>query len=486
MTMSLKSRALKGTVWVGLATYVSLILNFSLTLVLAKVLSPTEWGLIGITNMIILTTLRLNEAAFGQSLIYRTKNVTESANTVFLLAIMWGAGIWLVILLAAAPIARFFNAPAASSLIRTMGIVIPISAFAIAPAALLEKSLNFRTKVIPEITSLISYALLAIALGAFGWGAWSVVCARIAQAIISTTIVWLISGWRPQRYFNRSIASEVMDYGKDLLAASVLVVIFLNIDYVFVGRLLGTTVLGYYVFAFTLANFPREMISPVIQRVSFPLYVRVQHDKQRLTTWYMRTLKYSALLAFPAAMGLIAVTPDFLAVFSSGKWLPAALLVQIFSVYGLFRSLVALSSNVLMAVGKQALLPRLQFVYVMTVAILLWPAITHLGAPGASLMMTVVQSIGSIIALALVNHHLSISWTRLLKTLAPSFLASMAMLGVIVLVRPYLAQTFLTVLIEMVVGGSIYLVSLLIITGGAIYHDIADLTRPLLQGNRQK
>jgi O-antigen/teichoic acid export membrane protein len=357
---------------------------------------------------------------------------------------------------------------------------------AIAPSALLEKDLNFRIKVIPEIISLISYASIAIILGAFGWGAWSIVCARITQAILNVIIVWLVSGWRPQWYFNRSIAAEVLDYGKDLLAASIFVVIFLNIDYVFVGRLLGTTALGYYVFAFTLANFPREIISPVIQRVSFPLYVKVQHDKQRLATWYVQTLKYSALLAFPAAMGLIAVTPGFLAVLSSGKWLPSVLLVQVFSVYGLFRSLVALSSNALMAVGKQTLLPRLQISYVLAVAILLWPAIMYFDLLGASLVMTLVQSIGSIIALVVVNYYLSISWIRLLKTLAPPFLASVTMLSTITLIRSHLPQTALTVSIEIVIGGTIYLLSLLIITGGAIYYDIADLTRSFVRENRQK
>jgi PST family polysaccharide transporter len=484
--MSLKSIALKGTIWVGVATYSNYVLNVVSTLVLAKLLSPAEWGLVGIANMVVLTIQRLNETSLGQSLIYRTRQIEESASTVFFLATAWGIGVCMVILLAAAPIARFFDAPEANGLIQGMSSVIFISALAIVPSALLEKELNFRTKAFPEIISLISYVSTAITLGSFGWGAWSIVWARIAQAVLNTAIVWFASGWKPQKCFSRSIATEVIDYSKDLLAASIFVVIFLSIDYAFVGRLLGTAALGYYVFAFTLANFPREIISPVIQRVSFPLYVKVQYDQQLLANLYMRTLKYSALLAFPAAMGLIALTPDFLAIFYAGKWLPSILLVQIFSVYGLFRSLVALSSNVLMTIGKQALLPRLQFAYVVTVAILLWPAITYLNVLGASLLMTLVQSIGSIIALALVNHYFSISWARLLKTLSPAFVASAVMLGVIVLTRPYLPQTILTMLTKIAAGGSIYLIGLLVITGGAVYYDIIDLTRSFQQRNRQK
>jgi len=377
-------------------------------------------------------------------------------------------------------IACFFSEPGAKPVIQVMAITLVISSFGTVPSALLEKELEFRKKVLPEILPIVGYALTAIGLAAAGLGVWSIVWGRIGQATLTVILMWAASRWRLRLSFDRQIAGEILDYGKHILGGSILNVVFLYIDNAYVGRLLGITALGFYTFAFSLANLPTQSITPIVNRVAFPSYIKLRGNQADLSNAYLRSLRLVSMITFPATLGLAAISSDLLQVLYTDKWAHSILLVQILSCYALFRSIGGLPGNVFLTIGKQSLIPKLMLVYVSVVAFLLWPATRWLGTTGTSLVMTSVMAIGSTVWLALVNHYLAIPLERFIENLAPQAAASAIMVGWLLILNRLLGESPLNLGVLITGGVGVYVGTILLITKGGAYKEVADVVKTLL------
>jgi O-antigen/teichoic acid export membrane protein len=478
--LSLKTRAIQGVFWAATSIFGARLLNLLATLILAKLLAPSDFGLVAIAHLVVMTAQVFRDLGLAQALIYRSDDAKEAANTAFFLVIAWGMLLYLLISIIASRIALFFSEPSAKLVIQGMALTLIISSLGTVPAALLEKELEFRKKVLPEIISTAGYALTAIGLAAAGLGVWSIVWGRIGQAALTVVLMWTASRWRLKLSFDRHVAGEILNYGKHILGSFILNIVFLYIDNVYVGRLLGITALGFYAFAFDLANLPMQSVTAIIHKVSFPTYVKLREDRGSLASAYLQSLKLTSLITFPAAMGLAILSPDLLWVLYADKWASSMVLVQILSFYGLFRSIGGLPSNIFLATGKQHLLPRLQLVYVGTVAVLLWPATRWLGTMGTSLVMTSVIAIGAAVFLALANHYLDIPLSRLIRTLMPQVIASAVMVSCLLLIGSLFEMSLFVLLALVATGAGIYLLSILLITKGEAYKEIADVVKTLL------
>ena len=478
--MTLKTRAIQGAFWTAASIFGGQLLNLLTTLILAKLLAPSDFGLVAVALLVVTTAQIFRDLGLAQALIYRTDHIEEAASTAFFLVIIWGMLLCFLISLMASQIALFFNEPGATAVIQVMALTLVISSFGTVPSALIEKELEFRKKVLPEILPIVAYTLTAVALAAAGYGVWSIVLGRIGQATLTAILLWRAARWRLRLSFDRDIAVEILDYGKHIIGGSILNVIFLYIDNAYVGRIAGVTALGFYTFAFALANLPTQTITPTINKVAFPSYVKLRENHGDIASGYLKSLKLVSVMTFPATLGLATIAPDLLQVLYADKWNPSILLVQILSIYALFRSIGALPGSVLLTIGKQSLIPRLMVIYVVSASILLWPATTWFGATGTSLVMTSVMGIGSIVWLALVNRYLVISLKRFVMHLAPQIVASVAMVGWLLILESLLGESLLSLLILIGSGAVLYITSLLLLTRGEAYKEVATVTKALL------
>jgi O-antigen/teichoic acid export membrane protein len=292
--------------------------------------------------------------------------------------------------------------------------------------------------------------------------------------------MWLASRWRPRFLFDKRAAIEILDYGKYIVGGSILNIAFLYIDNAFVGRLVGVTALGFYTFAFSLANLPTQTITPTINKVAFPVYVKLRESQADLASAYLRSLKLVSMITFPASLGLAAVSSDLLQVLYADKWNPSISLVQLLSIYAVFRSIGALPSSVLLTIGKQALIPRLMLIYLGITALLLWPATTWFGLPGTGVVMTGVMGVGSMVWLGLANRYLAIPLKRFSKSIAPQLVASAIMVGWLVTLGTVTEESFLTLSILISTGALLYLLSILLLTKGEAYQEIVAVVKALL------
>lgn len=424
--MTITNKAVKGVFWVTASTIVARSLRFLTTLILAKLLLPSDFGLLAIGLLVINCIVLFRDLGLGHALVQRQLDIQEAADTAFMLNLV-SAFIFLILINLFAPLlAKFFRNPAVEPIVRVLSLAIVIDALGIIPSFMLDKQLAFRKQFLPETISTFGYCLIAITLAFLKFGVWSIIYAQIISSIILAYTLWKVTNWKLSLIFNRKLASELFLYGKYIIGMNLLIFGITNIDNAFIGRFTDTKNLGFYTFAMTIANLPVINISYIIGRVTFPTYSHIQKDRELLYKTYFNTLKHASLLVVPISFGIFIFFPELLRIFYADKWLPAIPLLQILTFYGLFKALASISGNILMAVGAVKRLLLLE-AFSLTVAILLlFPVTKNYGVFGISILMTLVMLFNNIVICIMVNKYIHASLRSYIKIILPYAIISVA------------------------------------------------------------
>lgn len=474
--MSLKVKAFRSFFWASFSNIGLKLISPLATFVLAGLLTPTDFGLVAIANLILATIQAIQDFGLSQALIRWTDKTTlqKAADTTFLLVMVWSSLLYGAVVLSAPLTARFFNEPQVAGVIQILGISLLTTAFGSVPNTLLEKQLNFKKKVLPEMLPVTVYIAVSISLALAGWGVWSIVYGRVIQSTISSIMMWLVSKWRFGFSFDFGIARTLIGYSRPLLFTSFLTIAFLYVDNTYIGRMLGVNALGYYAFAFNLANLPVTSITFVVNRVSFPSFVELHEQARPLNTAFLYSIRMIVLVILPLILGQIALMPEALYIFYGDKWIPSFLPLQILSVYALFRSIGGLPSAILMTLGQHHIIPKLIALYVIMAMVLLWPATRFGNIVAVSVVMSSILTVGSIIWLVLANHYLSISWTQFVTNILPYTLAALLMFGSVWFISHTLPVNFISLVVSVVIGGVTYLTGVFIFTKGRALQEVKE------------
>ena len=365
-------------------------LQLAMLVVLARLLSPEEFGLMGIALLVIAALTRFSQLGLDQALIQHPEDdVDDYFGTVWILSILRALAIAGVAFFSAPYVADFFGEP--------RGVVVPLlSVIALGPiarglenpaAVYFEKDLEFHKQFLlvvsragTRVTVSIGYALVDPSVYALAYG---YVAGYTAQTVFSYV---LADRWfRPS--FDVEKARELIDYGKWLVGSGILSYLYGEGDDVFVGRVLSTTALGYYQLAYRLSNAPATEVAQTISKVVMPAYSKIQDDIPAVREGFRRTLRLSTLVAFPLGVGIIVVADPFVATFLGSQWGPMVVPMQVLTVYGLLRSLRTPAAPLFKALGRPDFMTKLQVVTLVVMAIAIYPLTVtlDLGLVGASL-----------------------------------------------------------------------------------------------------
>ena len=457
--MSLKEQTVKGAFWSAASTLISKGVLFFTTLILAKLLVPEDFGLVAIATITINFLSTFRDFGIGQAIIFADENRRESyARTAFFLLPASGLIFYILIFVFSGTIASFFSAPEASLILKVMGINVFISSLSVVPMSLLEKDLSFKKRFFPEAVPAFFYIVIAIILAILGLGVWSIVFASIVQISLTSLFYFIVSPWKPRINLDISVAKEILSYGKHLVVGSFVIFAFTNLDNVFVGRILSTTALGFYAFAYNIANFPAVQITHTINKVLFPAYSTIKSEPEKLKSAYLNSLRTISSITLPISALIITLSPNLLVTFYQDKWLGAILPLQILGFYGLIRSLGATTGNIFLATGKPAKIPFYTIIELVIFLITIYPLTTNFGISGAAISVTFSLLIGTIMALTDVQNSLSINYRELLKNQGPTFLSTFVSASIVVWVQKL---TFLgnSGILNLVISGFILLAS---------------------------
>lgn len=423
--MSLKREVGVGLFWVTISTIGSKGLAMLRKLILARLLFPKDFGLVGYATLIIGALDLFRELGFSSALIYRKDDIEEAANTTFVALIMSSIFLYVVTWVAAPLAARFFRNNELITVLRVLCLTFVVSAISQVPLTLLAKGMGFKNKVIPEIISGLGGLILSVALAALGYGVWAIVYGQVLSSVMLSALVWFFCSWRPTLVFSWRVAKELWEYGKSIVGFQIMVFFITNIDSTFIGRFLGDNALGTYNLSYELSNLPATHLSRIVGQVMFPAFSKVQHDLNRLREAFFQSMKYVSLVAVPISIITIFFAKAFIEEAYGAKWYWAIQPLQFLAIYGLARSIAVNMGNVFKAGGKPNWLMYIAGVRLAVMAIFLYPVILLDGVRGVAWLSAIVSVVDWVASMILTNRIISASWTRYARILVPMLVVAL-------------------------------------------------------------
>jgi len=389
---SLTQQSIAGGVWMGLTNVLSRGLQIVMVLILANLLTPGQFGLMGIALLVISAINRSTRLGLNDALIYNeNKNVNAYLNTAWMLNI--GRGIILagIIFILAPFLSKVFGEPRTASILPVMALGPLVYGFRNPGIVYFKKKLKFRRQFIFEVSGAVAQFVIAVGFAVVSQTVWALVVGYLATSWTRTITSYFLHDYSPRPTFDLSLAKELVDYGKWVTGSHALSFIKNEGDDAFIGWFLAAASLGYYQMAYRLANAPATEISHVVSGVAFPAYSKIQDDPEALRSGFLRVVSLSTLIAFPAGIGIAVVAPTFTQVFLGSEWLPMVLTMQLFALYGTCRAFVSTFGSVWRAVGRPDLQTKMQAVSIVGMGIGIYPATQAYGIAGAAATILLIN-----------------------------------------------------------------------------------------------
>ena len=362
MTDSLRQKTVKALSWSFIETVVQKGMQFMIGIVLARLLFPEQFGLIGMLMIFMALSQAFLDSGFGAALIQKQEITQTDICSVFYFNIVVGLAAAGLLYLAAPLVAAFYGQPILTPLTRALSLTIVINSFGLVQSTLLVKHINFKTQTKVSLIAGALSGIIGITLAARGYGVWSLAVQQISSALFRTVCLWLYSAWRPILVFSLTSLRNMFGFGSRLLVSSLLRQIFENIYLVVIGRLFSATALGYFTRAKTFNDLPSQTLSGMVGRVTFPVFSTMQDDHDRLKRGLKKAMTTLVLVNFPMMIGLAVVARPLVLALLTEKWAPCVPYLQLLCVVGLLYPVHAMNLNVLQALGRSDLFLRLTII----------------------------------------------------------------------------------------------------------------------------
>lgn len=374
---SLKGKAIIGVGWSTMENVARYGITFVVTLVLARLLGPDEYGLIGIVSILINVFNAIVDSGLTAALV-RKKNVNNTDySTVFVANFVISVFLSIVLFFLSGYISVFFSRPELKVLTEVMSVVIVINSLAIVQKARLTREINFRIQTKISVIATILSGILGIALAYMGYGVWALVWQQISSQLLITILLWYFNRWRPQLIFSIESFKELWGFGWKLLASSLIGTIWDEVFSIVIGKCYSPSSLGLYTRARQFASLCSSNINTVVQRVSYPVLSSIQDDKERLKNGYERVIKMTMLPTFVLMVGMAAVAKPMIVVLIGEKWIGCIPMLQLICFDMMLYPLHALNLNAIQVLGRSDLILKLRIIKTIIATSVLIVGIVH-------------------------------------------------------------------------------------------------------------
>ena len=353
---------IKGIGWSFADNIASSGITFLVGLVLARLLTPKEYGIMAMIAVFIAVSNSIIDSGFSNALIRKTRIERVDYNTVFYFNLTVSILIYTLLYLAAPAISVFFKESVLVEIIRILGLVLIINAFSVIPRTQFVRDVNFKTQTKVSLISSISSGVFGIGMALGGMGVWSLVGQQLSRQFLNTLFLWIYSKWYPVWEFSRKSFKELFEFGSKLLLSGLLDTIYKNIYYIIIGRFYTSAQLGQYTRADQFNMIFSSNLTSVVQRVSYPVLSSIQEEPERLREAYQKVIKITMLITFACMLGLAAVAKPLILILIGEKWLPAVYFLQIICFSGMLYPLHAINLNILQVKGRSDLFLKLEII----------------------------------------------------------------------------------------------------------------------------
>jgi len=413
---SIQDRVLSGIGWKVVSTAGLQLSRVTTAVLLARLLSPHDYGVAGMVLVASGLVLVFADLAFGSALIQREHLTEVDRSTIFWTNIAGGLLFTAAGVALSGPVADFYHEPAVKPLFAAFSVTFVVTALSATHSALLTREMNFRSLELRQLLSYLIGAVVGITLAARGAGAWAIVMQQIVIAAGSTILLSVFAPWRPKFLFSLTSLRSMAGFSGRLFVSRILFYLNRNVDNILVGRWLGSAALGFYSLAYNVMLLPFNQIASPIQDVLYPAFARMQDDPERIGRGWLRVNRVVAAISIPALVGLVIVSPDFVPLVLGRRWNPAVPVVQILCWVGLLQSLQRMNSSILAARDRTQALMRYSVV-VLAVSVAAFVSGLHWGVVGVAAAYAISST--------LVEPYYTLLTLRSLEMPIRTFLASL-------------------------------------------------------------
>ncbi|WP_152267599.1 MOP flippase family protein [Agriterribacter humi] len=435
------SKTKKGLKWSVIDQVVRQFITLVISGILSRLLTPAEYGLLGMVTVAIGFLQVFKDIGLGSSIIQKQGITAEEQSTIFWLSIMIGLVLALMLVLTAPLIADFFNEPQLTLLIRVMSLNFLFSSMAIVPDALIQKAIDFKSYFYRNLGTTLLGGLLGIGLAFKGFGVWALVGQSLLTSFAGLIISFRMVQWRPQWIFNKTLLKSHLRFSLPLLGDSSINYWVRNIDNLLVGKFLGAVSLGIYNRAYGLMLLPLRQISSTISRVMFPSFALIQHDAALIWDQYCKMMSLVAMATFPLMAFLGVYAHEVILIVYGPGWMEVVPLLKILSFLGAVQSIATLAGPVYYAKGKTLLLFRVGLVSktLMIAGIIL--GLVYGGLTGMVWCYLLSSMIAFFVEVYFVCYMLFKKITDFFTNVAPEFIASLLYLGILLIAKYWYGNT---------------------------------------------
>ena len=422
---SLKQKAAASMVWTAFSKYSHMAIQFVSGIILARLLTPYDYGCIGMLSIFMVLAEAFIDGGFGSALIQKKNPTQEDYSTIF----FWNIGVAVVmyaILFFCAPaIARFYDIPLLCSVLRVQALVLFIYAFNIIQKNQLRKNLNFKTLAIVSVSTSLLALGITIYMAYNGFGVWALVTQNLIVAAIPAIVYWFYMKWRPIWTFSWKSFKELFGFGFYMFLTHLVNRFCSKLTGLLIGKVYSPTTLGYYSKATGTEHLASNSISSIMTQVTYPLYSKVQDDKEAMANMIKRLTMTIAYITFPMMFILILTAKPIFVLLYSERWLVSVPYFQVLCLVGLSDCLQAVNTQTLAAIGKSKLMFQWILVKRGVGLVFMIGGLYFFGMKGLLIGTVVYNWFSYFVNIGLVSKYIGYKWTKQIQHLLPMGIVSL-------------------------------------------------------------
>ncbi|MBQ3944577.1 MAG: lipopolysaccharide biosynthesis protein [Alphaproteobacteria bacterium] len=423
-TKNLKQKAAAGMVWTAFQKYSKIIIQFISGIILARLLTPFDYGCIGMLSIFMVLAEAFIDGGFGSALIQKKRPTQLDYSTIFFWNIGMAVVLYAVLFFCAPAISRFYNIPLLCNVLRVQGLVLFIYAFNIIQRNQLRKNLNFKLLSIVSISTSIIALAVTIVMAYKGFGVWALVAQNLIIAAIPSLVFWFYVKWRPIWAFSWASFKELFGFGFYMFLTHLLNRFGQQIQGLLIGKVYNASTMGYYSKAHSTEKLASTSISQILTQVTYPLYAEVQDDKVKLQSMVKRLTMTLSYLTFPLMFILLLCAKPIFVLLYSDRWLESVPYFQVLCIAGLAYCLQSVNLQTISAIGKSktmfvwTLFKRIIGIGFVVGGLVIW------GMKGLLVGMVLNTWFSYFVNIGLVSRHIGYKWWRQLCDIIPVMVVS--------------------------------------------------------------
>lgn len=452
----LKQKTLSGMFWRFAERSGAQGIQFIVSIVLARLLTPSDYGLIGLITVFTSIALVFATSSFGQALVQKHDADNKDFSSVFFFSLAFSIILYGVLFAAAPMIAGFYDEPKLTAIVRVLSLSVIIGAVNSVQQAYVQKTMQFKRFFWATLGGTVASAFVGVGMAYGGYGVWALVGQNLSNQLIGVIVLWFTVKWRPELTFSLKRMKKMFSYGWKLLCSSLLDTVYNNIYSLIIGKFYTASDLGYYNRGKQFPMLIIQNINSAIDSVLFPVMSKMQTETERLKAMMRRSMKTSTFIIFPMMAGLAAVAKPLTILLLTDKWLPAVPFIRFCCFTYAFWPVHTANLQAIKALGRSDVFLKLEIAKKIVGVVTLIITLPF----GLTVMMwgrCVSTIIGTIINASPNKKLLNYSYAEQMKDIMPSFTLSIIMAGIVICTEFLALPPIIEIAVQAVLGAALYI-----------------------------